>query len=274
MAQTRHEVRRAASTMQPHHRIKARSIVHHNREEYSMSFRRAAASILFTFATVSIGGSSLAAQLSGRGTSLLVPITGVTDQAGIFDGTLLVEQFAPQADGVATVGTVTGTLTVNGTIRTIVTQVTLPLDIAASRARLNTDAALAQASCDVLHMELGGASVNVLGFTIGLNPVAFDIASAVQAGSTTAAAPTAARSTAAAAQSGTVTASASTNTTQPGMVAPSTSVAATTAPQTAAQPPLATQLCSVDRFRDVSSPAKLVQQLNGILMALGATQGQ
>lgn len=249
-----------------------------------MSFRHTTASTLLALAAISIGGSTLAAQLPSRGgTSLLVPITGAADQAGMFTGALLVEQFAPQADGVAAVGTITGTLTMNGTIRNIVMQVTLPLDIAASRARLSTDAALAQASCDVLHMELGGASVNVLGFTIGLNPVAFDIASALQADSPPAAAPTAAQPTTGTAQSGTVTTPVSANTTQPGTVAPAMPSDATTTPGTAPQAPpqpaappgaLGSALCSVDRFKDASSPTKLAQQLNGILTVLGGTQNQ
>jgi hypothetical protein len=242
-----------------------------------MSFRRVLASIPLALAAISIGGSNLAAQLPSGGTSLLVPITGVADAGGMFGGALLIERFVPQANGIAAVGTVTGALTENGTVRNLVMQVTLPLDIAASRARLNTDAALAQASCDVLHVELGGTSINVLGSTMGLNPVAFDIASALQAGGAPKAgttASTAAPTAATAAQSGTVTASPSTNTTQPGMVASSTPGTATaTPPQTAAPTSLGSLLCSVDRFRDVSSPAKLAQQLNAILTALGTTQG-
>jgi hypothetical protein len=247
-----------------------------------MSFRRALASTLLALAAVSIGGSHLAAQLPSapsRGTSLIVAITGVADLGGLFSGALLVERFAPQANAVVAVGTVTGTLTTNGTIRNLVMQVALPLDIDASRARLDTDAALAQASCDVLHVELGSASINVLGTTIGLNPVAFDIASTLQTGGvpaavSTAAAPTETATQTSAAQSGTVTRSPSTNTTQPAVVAQSRPGPATTAPQqTAAQTPLGSLLCSVDRFREVSSHAQLAQQLNTILMALGRTEG-
>lgn len=35
---------------------------------------------------------------------------------------------------------------------------------------LNTVAALAQSSCDALHVELAATSMNVLGSTVGLNP--------------------------------------------------------------------------------------------------------
>jgi hypothetical protein len=75
----------------------------------------------------------------------------------------------------------------------------------------------------------------------------------------------------------------SANTTQPGTVAPSTPADATTTPgvapaapqQTTTQPTaLGSALCSVDRFKDVSSSTKLAQQLNGILTVLGGTQSQ
>jgi hypothetical protein len=269
-----------------------------------MSFRQAVVSMTLAFTTISIGGSNLAAQLPSRGPSLPVPITGVADLGGTFNGMLLIDRFAPQADGVTAVGTMTGALIANGTIRNLVLQVALPLDIAASRARLNTDTALAQASCDVLHVELGSASINVLGSTIGLAPVAFDISSTLQAGGAAAAVSTAAQSAtraqsatpaqpstpaqastpaqtaATTAQPGMVTASPSANTTQPGVAAQSTGAAqstagpaTTSAQQPAAQASLGSLLCSVDRFRSVGSPAQLAQQLNGILMALGSTEG-
>lgn len=231
-----------------------------------MLFRRNLAPTLLALSVITIGGgSTLTAQLSTGSGSLAVPITGVADLGGTFRGTMLIDQFAPQANGVAAVGTVTGALTANGTARNIVVPVTLPLDIAASRARLSTDPALAQASCDVLHVELSTASINVLGFTIGLTPAAFDIASAVQAGTTPiTGASTAAQPAVTAAQPGTVTASPSTNTTQP---------ATTAAQQASAQTQLGSLLCSVDGFRNVSNVTQLAQQLNAILTALGTTQG-
>jgi hypothetical protein len=249
------------------------SAAHHNPEEYSMSFRRFTSTLL-ALAAVSIGGSHPAAQVSSRGTSLLVPITGVADLGGMFSGALLIERFVAQANNIAVVGTVTGALTTNATIRNLVLQVTLPLDLNASRASLNTDAALAQASCDVLHVELGSASINVLGSTIGFNPLAFDLASTAQTASPPAAVSTSTITSptvppATAAQTGTVTASPSTNTTQPGAVAKP----APAAQQTATPATLGALLCSVDRFRDVSNPARLTQQLNAILTALSATEG-
>ena len=255
-----------------------------------MSFRRVFASMVILLVAFSISGSRVTAQVTNRGTSLLVPITGVADLGGMFSGALLIDRFAQQASGVAAIGTVTGTLTEAGTVRNLVMQVTLPLDFDASRARLNTDAALAQASCDVLHVELAGTSMNVLGSTIGLNPVAFDITSTLQnANAPVAVSPTTpttpTMSTPSSAQastatpSGTVTTAPSANTTQPVVVGSQTPGLATTPPAPAtgtppsAQTPLGSLLCSIDRFRDTSSSANVTQQLNAILTALGTTGG-
>jgi hypothetical protein len=242
-----------------------------------MSFGKTLASILLMFSAVSFGGSTLNAQSSARGTGLIVAVTGVADAGGMFTGALIVQRFAPQANSVVAVGTVTGTLTAGGTVRNLVTQVALPLDTNASRARLNTDSALAQSSCDVLHVELGSASINVLGSTLGLNPIAFDIASTAQAGaasttvSTTAA--TNAGTSTTSDQAGTGATAASGTTTQPSGTTQAPGVVAAAPQKTATQTPLGSLLCSVDGFRDVSRPSQLVQQLNGILAALGTTEG-
>jgi hypothetical protein len=239
--------------------------------------------MLVPLAALSISGSHVTAQVGGGGASLLVPITGVADLGGMFNGALLIDRFAEQASGVAAIGTVTGTLTTTATVRNLVMQVTLPLDFDASKARLNTDPALAQASCDVLHVELGGVSMNVLGSTIGLNPVVFDISSTTPSSASGPAAPTTpviATARGAATQSGTVTPSTSANATQPVVVGSQTPGVATTPPpamgtRTAptAQTSLGSLLCSVAQFRDVSSPANVAQQLNAILAALAATPG-
>lgn len=249
-----------------------------------MSFRRTLASMLVPLAALSISGSQVTAQTGSRGASLLVPITGVADLGGIFNGALLIDRFAEQASGVAAIGTVTGTLTTTDAVRNLVMQVTLPLDFDAIKARMSTDAALAQASCEVLHVELGSASMNVLGSTIGLNPVVFDITSTLQSTPPGTAGPTPAAPTAPGTpttQSGTGTTSLSANPTRP-VVVGSQTPGVTTAPPppqpetgtpAAAPTSLASLLCSVDRFRDVSNPANVAQQLNAILAAFGATAG-
>src|SRR5262245_41311983 len=226
------------------------------RKERRMSARRFLASLLIVLSAVSIGGSKLAAQSSTSGNALLVPVTGVADLGGMFTGAFIVERFAQQGNGVVAMGTVTGSLIVNGTFRNLVVQTALPLDLSASRARLNTDAALAKASCDVLHVELGATTINVLGSTLGFNPVAFDVTAATASATTSTAAANTAVAPAAGAsqpggmisssQAGTVTPFVSANTTQatstPGTVPQTTTAAATTA----SAPQLRPALCAVD----------------------------
>jgi len=236
-----------------------------------MSARRFLASLLITLSAFSVAGSKLAAQSSTSGNALLVPVTGVADLGGMFSGAFIVERFAQQGTGVVAIGTVTGALIVNGSVRNLVVQTALPVDFAASRARLNADAALARASCDVLHVELGSGSINVLGSTLGFNPIAFDITAATT--STTTGAVTGAGNTAASqTTSGTVTPSVSANTTQVPAGASSTPGVPASQPPTATTSPtrmqLGSLLCAVDGFKNVGNPAQLVQQLNGILTAL------
>lgn len=253
-----------------------------------MSWRRALVSILFTsvVAVLSVGTPTAQSLTNGSnatntGTGVPVPISGIADAGAVLSGTFLVQRFAPQTTGVAASGTVTGVLTAtDGSVRNLVFQATLPLDLTSSLARLNSDAAL-QGSCGALDVQLAGTQVNVLGTTIGLNPVGFDIASAVQAGTAT----SGTTATTAAAGSGasmteTLPTALSGNTTQlsptpqftttvptPGPT-PTAPVASTAAQ---AQPTLGSLLCAVNGFRNASNLTLLVQQLNGIVTALSGS---
>jgi len=253
---------------------------------------------------VPVPSSDLSAQSSIQTPGLIVPITGVADLGGFFTGALLIQHFAAQANGIVASGVVTGTLVANGTFRNIVLQTTLPLDLNASAANPTTDAVAAQSSCSALHVDLGGVTMNVLGSNIAMNPVAFDVASAMATSapiSTTAPAPAGSSFS-----SGTGSTAPSLNTTQsfggtpsstntgapgpmstlppttttPGMpTTPSTPTggatpaAGSTPPATSGQTSLATALCSVNGFRDASNPTQLAQQLNAMLTALANPQG-
>jgi hypothetical protein len=93
-----------------------------------------------------------------------------------------------------------------------------------------------------MHVELGGASVNVLRSTVGLNPVASDIASPPQVRALHLLWNSALQPRIPGEQPGTAPA--------------------------AARTVLASRSCSVNGCRDVSNPAQLARQLNGILAAL------
>lgn len=207
-----------------------------------MSFGRSYASILLIVFAVFAGGAgvrgqspSVPAQPSNGGVGVIVPVTGVADVGGLFSGALLIQSFAAQGNSIVTTGVVTGALMGNGTFRNLVLQVTLPR----------------------------------------LNRVAFDIASTSQTTSPA----TASSPSNASALLGTVTSSPSANATQPSLNQQARPAAAATTPLAAAttaaasQTPLASQLCSVNGFRDASNPVQLAQQLNAILAALAGRQG-
>lgn len=115
--------------------------------------------------------------LAAKSDGLAVPITGTfTDAlggAGTFTGTLDIQRFAIQNGQIVATGTLTGTLTdsVGTVLGTIVRTVTLLLNAAAT-----------QASCDILHLELGPLDLDLLGLVVHLNKVVLDISAVPGAG--------------------------------------------------------------------------------------------
>ena len=103
-------------------------------------------------------------------TGLTIPITGTfTDAAGgtgHFVGSFNVQRFAQDGNQITAVGTLTGTLTdsLGNVLGSIVRTISLILDSAAT-----------QASCEILHLELGPLDLNLLGLVVHLNRVVLDI---------------------------------------------------------------------------------------------------
>ena len=99
-----------------------------------------------------------------------VPITGTftdaTGATGRFAGTFNIQRFAQDSGQIVAVGTLTGTLTdaLGNVLGSIVKTVSLVLNAAAT-----------QASCEILHLELGPLDLNLLGLVVHLNKVVLDI---------------------------------------------------------------------------------------------------
>lgn len=108
--------------------------------------------------------------LAQAGSGLTVPVTGTFTDAlggvGHFAGTLNIQRFAVQGGQLVAVGTLTGTLTDSaGTVLgTIVKTIT---------ALVNS--ALTQASCQILHLELGPLDLDLLGLVVHLDKIVLDI---------------------------------------------------------------------------------------------------
>jgi hypothetical protein len=128
--------------------------------------------VAFTFAFV--GGPLLqpvAAQGGGNAPGISIPVTG-SGGGSTFVGTFDLQRFTVVNGAVSAVGTLTGTVTnALGVVTSVVRTLAIPLDLGA-----------VQATCDILHLELGPLSLDLLGLNIDLNRVVLDITAQAGAG--------------------------------------------------------------------------------------------
>jgi hypothetical protein len=109
--------------------------------------------------TVSAQGQN---QNPGTIAGIEIPIVG-SGGGGTFTGEFLLQRFAVADGAVAAVGRISGTFTdAAGNTTSIVRTIAAPIT--------NT-----QASCDILHLELGPLDLDVLGLVVSLNRVVLDI---------------------------------------------------------------------------------------------------
>jgi len=103
-------------------------------------------------------------------TGLSVPITG-SGPDGAFVGTFTVKRFVATDSGIAAVGTLSGTLTntVTKVATGIVSNISLP-------------ATIGRTTCEILHLDLGPLSIDLLGLQIDLSRVVLDITAQPGAG--------------------------------------------------------------------------------------------
>jgi hypothetical protein len=96
-------------------------------------------------------------------TPVTVPISGtLQDGTGAVAGTFTIDRFANQGGDVVAVGTFAGTITDGaGNVTSGSQAVALPVT--------------AQATCDILHLELGPLDLNLLGLMVHLDQVVLDI---------------------------------------------------------------------------------------------------
>jgi len=100
---------------------------------------------------------------------IAIPVVS-TAPGTAFTGTFTLRRFVPTANGVAAVGTLTGIATpVGGTPTAILQNVVVPTQIM-------------QASCSILHLDLGPLALNLLGLQVNLSEVILDITAQAGAG--------------------------------------------------------------------------------------------
>jgi hypothetical protein len=106
---------------------------------------------------------------SKTGTSLTMPVTG-TGSGGSFTGTFELKKFVTKDGAVYASGLLSGTVsTATGILGTVLKNVLLPVTIG-------------ETTCDILHLDLGPLSIDLLGLQIDLSRIVLDITAQAGAG--------------------------------------------------------------------------------------------
>jgi hypothetical protein len=115
----------------------------------------------------------------GDPAALQLPITGTAAGGGSFVGTLTVLKFVVRDGQVAAIGIVRGTATsaTGAALGTaLVGPLTLPVQVGPAVTATTTAApVVVQATCPVLHIEIGATNLNVLGLVVVTQPVVLDV---------------------------------------------------------------------------------------------------
>jgi hypothetical protein len=121
--------------------------------------------LAFTTAMIAPAATVSAQQAPPTATPITIPIVGTGTQ-GSFAGTFTLSRFVAQNGVLSAVGVLAGTVTntATGAVTSIARNVTLPVLIDP-----------AQATCEILHLELGPLDLNLLGLLIHLDQVVLDI---------------------------------------------------------------------------------------------------
>jgi hypothetical protein len=152
-----------------------------------MTSRRIALAVLALVLALVIAPMQVAAQGPSRVTLPIIPVSGTFVDAagpGTFVGTLKIERFASRDRQLVVLGTVEGVLTdALGATRSVTAHaVTLPVtNIEVSgdpqtQADGSVSTQQAAQDCELVHLEFGGISLDVLGLQVSLSPIVLDIA--------------------------------------------------------------------------------------------------
>jgi len=135
-----------------------------------MAIKRIALATLLAFTSALMAPAvSLAAAAAAPTSTITVPVTG-SGGGNTFAGTFRLQKFAADNGQVSAIGILSGTVTTAaGVVTSVVKTVSLPV-------------AVAESTCDILHLDLGPLSLNLLGLQIDLSRVVLDITAQAGAG--------------------------------------------------------------------------------------------
>ena len=134
-----------------------------------MVMKRIALATLLAFTTALVAPAANLAAAAAAANAITVPISG-TGGGGTFAGTFQLQKFANQGGQLVAVGLLSGTVTTaTGVATGVVKTVALPAQIVDS-------------TCEILHLDLGPLSLDLLGLQINLSRVVLDITAQAGAG--------------------------------------------------------------------------------------------
>jgi hypothetical protein len=135
----------------------------------STSMKRLALATLLLFTSVAAAPAIVSAQQPAKPSALNIPITG-TGPNGTFSGTFQLQKFAVEQGQLVASGILTGVATTTaGATTSVVRTVSLP-------------AAVTDASCAILHLDLGPLNLDILGLQVDLSRIVLDITAQSGAG--------------------------------------------------------------------------------------------
>jgi hypothetical protein len=99
----------------------------------------------------------------------------VASAAGSFTGTFSINRFEVRDNGVVAVGIVRGSLAGSGSV--VLGEVAAPVTVGAASARAPASNApvAPQATCQVLHLDIGAVNLNVQGLIVTTQPISIDL---------------------------------------------------------------------------------------------------
>jgi hypothetical protein len=136
-------------------------------------FARKTTAIVAAFALSAVMFAPAVASAQGPGAparAVTLPVVGTVATGGTFNGAVNITRFVNQNGQVMAEGLLTGILTnATGTATTVVSTFATPVNIT-------------QATCSILHLDLGPLSLNLLGLQVNLSEIVLDITGQTGAG--------------------------------------------------------------------------------------------
>jgi hypothetical protein len=146
------------------------------------------AAIAALLSALTLGATGAAARAPDTGPSAVsaIAVSGTftdAEGAGTFTGTLDIDRFVARDGALYAIGTIDGTLTgALGTTRSVADQ---PVRLPVNSVTVVSTPSLAAAGpittqqvaqdCQILHLEFGGITLNILGIEVQLSPIVLDI---------------------------------------------------------------------------------------------------